>query len=79
MKKGRDKHSISLYCKHVTITNDDSRVVRMMLQIVASPTIVILMTLKAPASVILEDSRLKVSVLLPENILIVQTSLIIIT
>jgi hypothetical protein len=33
-----------LYYKHFTIVNDDSRVVTMMLQVVASPTIVILMT-----------------------------------
>ncbi len=35
-----------LYHKHTTIVNDDSRVIRMMLQVVASPTIVILMTLE---------------------------------
>ncbi len=35
----------SLYYKHITIVND-SRVVKMTLQIVVSPTIVILMTLE---------------------------------
>jgi hypothetical protein len=34
-----------LYYKHITIINGNSRAVRMMLQVVASPTIVILMTL----------------------------------
>jgi hypothetical protein len=40
-----------LYYKHM-IVNDDSRVVRMTLQVVASPTIVILATLKATSIVI---------------------------
>ncbi len=35
-----------LYYKYVAIINDDSRVVRMTLQVVASPTIIILMTLE---------------------------------
>jgi hypothetical protein len=35
-----------LYYKHNTIVNDDSRVVRMMLQVVAPPTIVILTALE---------------------------------
>ncbi len=40
-------HYISgLYNKHITIAYDNFRVIRMMLQVVASPTIVILMTLK---------------------------------
>jgi len=30
-----------LYYKHIMIVNDDSRVIRMMLQVVASPTIII--------------------------------------
>jgi hypothetical protein len=34
-----------LYCKHITIINDDSRVVRIMLQFVASATNVMLTTL----------------------------------
>jgi hypothetical protein len=34
------------YYKHFTIVNDNSRVVKMMLQIVASPMIIILMTLQ---------------------------------
>ncbi len=40
--------SCSLYYKHIAIVNDHSRVVRMMLQVVASPTIVIPMTLDMP-------------------------------
>jgi len=39
--------------KHITIVNDDSRVIRMMLQAVASPTIGILTTLEASVIVIL--------------------------
>ncbi len=35
-----------LYYKHIMIIDDNSRVIRMMLKIVASPTIVILMTLE---------------------------------
>ncbi len=35
-----------MYYKHITIVNYDCRVVRMMLKIVASPTIIILMTLE---------------------------------
>ncbi len=42
-----------LYHKHVMIVNDDSRVVRMMLQVMLSPTIIILMTIEAPMIVIL--------------------------
>jgi len=38
-----------LYCKHITIINDDSRVVRIMLQFVASATNVMLTTLGALA------------------------------
>jgi hypothetical protein len=45
--------SCGLYYKHTTIVNDDSRVIRMTLQVVASPTIVILMTLEAPMVIIL--------------------------
>jgi len=37
--------SSGLYYKHITMVNDYSSVIRMRLQIVASPTIVILMTL----------------------------------
>ncbi len=42
-----------IYYKHITIVNDDSGVLRMTLQAVASRTIVILMTLEAPTIVIL--------------------------
>ncbi len=42
-----------LYYKHITIVNDDSIVVRMMVQVVASPMNVILTTLEAPTIVIL--------------------------
>jgi len=42
-----------LYYKHITIVNDDSRVVRMTLQVVATPRIVILTTLEAHTIVIL--------------------------
>ncbi len=35
-----------LYYEHITIVNDNFIVVRMLLQVVASPTIVILMTLE---------------------------------
>jgi hypothetical protein len=35
-----------LYYTHTMIINDNSRVIRMTLQVVASPTIVILMTLR---------------------------------
>jgi predicted transporter len=49
-----------MYYNHITIVNDDSRVIRMTLQVVASPTIVSLTTLE-------------VSFMLLENIL--QTSL----
>ncbi len=38
---------------HITIVNDDSIVVRMMVKVVASPMIVILTTLEAPTIVIL--------------------------
>jgi hypothetical protein len=34
-----------LYYKHIVIVNDDSRVIRMTLQVVASPMIIILMIL----------------------------------
>ncbi len=37
----------------MTIVNDNSRVIRMTLQVVASPMIIILMTLEAPTIVIL--------------------------
>jgi hypothetical protein len=37
---------IGLYYKHITIVNDDSRVIWMMLQVVATTTIVILTTLE---------------------------------
>ncbi len=40
------------YYKHFMIVIDNSRVIRMMLQIVASPMIIILMTLEAPTNVI---------------------------
>ncbi len=49
-----------LYYKHITIINDDSRVIRIMLQVVVSPVIIILMTLEAPIRVIIlnsDDSR----------------------
>jgi hypothetical protein len=39
-------HCSGLHYKHIIIVNDDSRVVRMTFQVVASPTIVILMTLE---------------------------------
>ncbi len=42
-----------LYYIHITIVNDDSRIVRMTLQIVALPTLIILMCLEAPMIVIL--------------------------
>ncbi len=42
-----------LYHKHVMIVNENSRVVRMMLQVELSPTIIILMTIEAPVIVIL--------------------------
>ncbi len=35
-----------LYYKHITILDDNSRVIKMTLQIVASPIIIILMTLE---------------------------------
>ena len=35
-----------VYYKHITIVNDDSRVIILTLQVVASPTIVILKTLE---------------------------------
>jgi len=35
-----------LYYEHITIVSDESRVIRMMLQVVASTTIIILMTLE---------------------------------
>jgi hypothetical protein len=35
-----------LYYKHITIVNDNSRVIRMTLQVATSPTILILMTLE---------------------------------
>ncbi len=46
-----------LYYKHITIVNDDSRVVRMILQAVASPTIVIMMTLENIYSTGITDDR----------------------
>ncbi len=42
-----------LYHKHVMLVNDDSTVVRMMLQVVLSPTFIILMTLEVLVIVIL--------------------------
>ncbi len=39
--------------KDIAIVNDNSRVIRMTLQVVASPTIVILTTLEAPMIIIL--------------------------
>ncbi len=39
-------HRSGLHYKNITIVNDDSTVVRMTVQVVASPTIVILMTLE---------------------------------
>ncbi len=41
-----DISTSGLYYKHITIVNDDFRVVRMTLQVVASPMIVILTTLE---------------------------------
>jgi hypothetical protein len=56
----------SLYYKHITIINDNTKVVRMMLQVLASPTIIILTTLEAPTIIIL--ITLEVSFMLLDNI-----------
>ncbi len=53
-----------LYHKHVMLVNDDSRVVRMMLQVVLTPTIIILMTLEVPMIVILMTLEAPVIVIL---------------
>jgi len=42
----------ALYYKHIRIVNDNSRVVRMMLQVVASPTIVVLSTLEVSFTIL---------------------------
>jgi hypothetical protein len=46
-----------LYYKHIVIVNDDSRVIRIMLQVVASPMISILMS-DAPSCDITYDYHL---------------------
>ncbi len=51
------EHSSGLYYKHITISSDNSRVVWMTLQVVASPIIIILMTLEAPTIVILTNLK----------------------
>jgi hypothetical protein len=45
-KKFDNIDTCGLYYKHIMIVNEDFRVVRMMLQVVVSPTIVILTTLE---------------------------------
>jgi len=45
--------SCGLYCKHIIIINDSSRVIRIMLQILALPIIVILTNLEAPMIIIM--------------------------
>jgi hypothetical protein len=43
---------VSKYYKHITIKNNNSRVVRMMTQVVGSPTIMILMTLEVSVMIV---------------------------
>ncbi len=43
--------------KHITIINDDSKVVRMTLQVVASPMIIILMTLEVSFMLLVESNN----------------------
>jgi hypothetical protein len=66
-----------MYLKHITIVNDNSRVVRMMLQVVASLMIVILMTLEA-SFMLLENNHSRASLAIvsydPQNIFIAQAT-----
>jgi hypothetical protein len=50
----RGREASGMYYKHITIVNDDSRVIRIMLQVVASPKIVILMTLRGVIYTLIE-------------------------
>jgi hypothetical protein len=51
--------------KNITIVNYDSRVIRMTLQVVASPMIIILTTLGAPTIVILTTLEVSFMLLWP--------------
>ncbi len=51
--------------KNITIANDDSKVIRMTLQVVASPMIIILTTLEAPTIVILTTLEVSFMLLWP--------------
>jgi len=39
---------VTKYYKHIMIVNDDSRVIRMMILVAASPIIIILVTIEVP-------------------------------
>jgi hypothetical protein len=55
-----------LYYKHIMMVNNNSRVIRMTLQVVVSPMIIIPMSLEAPMIVLL--TTLEVSCMVLENI-----------